>query len=923
MASSTRVRMQLGGQWVDVTGDTKTDDPITIKRGRRSHADQVESGDARLTLRDDGRFNWRNPLGPYYGQIGPNTPVRIEKVSDGYAKFTGQAGDNVSTPDHASLDVTGDVDVRLDADMEYGVPSGLALAGKYVTSGNQRSWLFMMLSTGQPAIRWSANGTTFLDATSTAALPQPARRTRLRFTLDVNNGASGWTVTFYTAPSMAGPWTQLGAPVTGSGVTSVYSSTAPLVLGEATGITLGRTRRKIHAFQMRNGINGTVIANLDLAAVLPGTATVTDSAGRVWTPAGAARFDTGDIRFCGLLQKMPNRWNTSGLQRWTEVMASGLIASLEGIDAPVRSPIYREATAATNKARMVGYWPGEDGSEARTLASGIGRSAMKIRGSISLATNTAILGSQPLPELSQGTVLEGYIPRYTVAATPSIAMRATVVIPPAGFTNNARLLEVHQTTAGYDIRRWVLRYTTGGGLALGGYDTNDLLALDSGPLGFNINGAVGMIGFNITKSGTSNVYYQIFFRKINGDLSVTEVGADGTWIGYAVGRATRAFVAPGGGMPDAAVGHIMVGKDPNTADGLTTALVGNAKERSGRRVERLARELGITLRTIGNLDETTLAGPQRAGRPMQLLRDAADIDQGILFETRDELALTFRTLGSLYKQRAGLTLTYDEGGESPHLDPDPDALDVVNDVTVSNLGGSSARAVLEEGPLSVLPPGQGGVGRKEQEYQVNVYSDAQLPDQASWRLHMGTWDEERYPRISVRLHKLARFGKTVLVDAAARLDIGDRLVLTDLPSWMPPGDIDQLVEGYSETLGVKTRPIDFDCSPAKPFDVGTWDDDPTSLWDSSSARLSEDIDPNETLWNVVAGRKHDQWDPAAVPFWIVVGGEPVLVTAVTAPATSPVPDGWPQTLTVTRGSWAKAHADLTPFQLLTSGRWGL
>ncbi|MET7364013.1 hypothetical protein ABZS76_36995 [Streptomyces sp. NPDC005562] len=113
-------------------------------------------------------------------------------------------------------------------------------------------------------------------------------------------------------------------------------------------------------------------------------------------------------------------------------------------------------------------------------------------------------------------------------------------------------------------------------------------------------------------------------------------------------------------------------------------------------------------------------------------------------------------------------------------------------------GGSSARAVLETGPLSVLTPPQ-GIGRYTEQRTVNLHTDDQCAPHAWWALHRGTWDEARYPSVSVALHQAPH-----LADAVAAVDVGARARILNPPPWLPPEAIELLVEGYTETLGVRT-----------------------------------------------------------------------------------------------------------------------
>ncbi|MCY0963568.1 hypothetical protein OTB19_43260, partial [Streptomyces sp. H27-H5] len=213
----------------------------------------------------------RNARSINYGLIGRNTPVRFSVPgSYSYLDVPAVAGAQISTPDHASLDITGDIDVRVEMIPSAWVGTYAApiweIMGKYQATGNQRSWLLLMSPSGHPQFRWSPDGTsayTFIVATQ----PVPVlRRMAVRATLDVNNGAGGNTVTFYTATTLAGPWTQLGDPVVTAGVTSIYNSTAPLELGDTTGTSFGQLARRYVRAEVRSGIGGTVVAAPDMRA---------------------------------------------------------------------------------------------------------------------------------------------------------------------------------------------------------------------------------------------------------------------------------------------------------------------------------------------------------------------------------------------------------------------------------------------------------------------------------------------------------------------------------------------------------------------------------------------------------------------------------------------------------------------------------
>ncbi|MCW2919025.1 MAG: hypothetical protein JWN52_7093, partial [Actinomycetia bacterium] len=82
------IELLLGGQWVDITTYVYTRDKITITRGRADEARQTDPSTCHLTINNiSGRFSPRNPVGPYYGLIGRNTPIRVSVDQDGTKRY--------------------------------------------------------------------------------------------------------------------------------------------------------------------------------------------------------------------------------------------------------------------------------------------------------------------------------------------------------------------------------------------------------------------------------------------------------------------------------------------------------------------------------------------------------------------------------------------------------------------------------------------------------------------------------------------------------------------------------------------------------------------------------------------------------------------------------------------------------------------
>lgn len=83
------VELQLGGVWVDITGDVYKRDRVQITRGRRDEGSAADPARCTMTINNkSGKYDPRNPLGPYYGQIGRNTPIRVSV--EGHVRFLGE-----------------------------------------------------------------------------------------------------------------------------------------------------------------------------------------------------------------------------------------------------------------------------------------------------------------------------------------------------------------------------------------------------------------------------------------------------------------------------------------------------------------------------------------------------------------------------------------------------------------------------------------------------------------------------------------------------------------------------------------------------------------------------------------------------------------------------------------------------------------
>ena len=874
-----RSEFQIGGVWTDVTQHALSQSIITHTRGRTAEGQAVDPASCSLLLKSPaGLYSPRNPRSPYYQLIGRNTPMRVSIQAARRLVVSGSAGSRATTPDNAALDITGDIDIRVDAALDNWGRDLLEIAAKQDAVTDQRSWRLVQLGTGICELVWFTAGTAASGVSARSTVPLPAlagQRTALRVTVDVNNGAGGWTATWYTAPTLAGPWTQLGAQVTGTGVTSIFNSNAPLEIGDVAGMTIVPAAGAYYGLEVRNGINGTVVASPDFTALANGTTSFTDGAGRSWSVQGDAEVTDRWVRFCGEFSDWPPDWSANGDLIKVDGEGSGVLRRLQQGSSPLDSTLRRRIPSGN----PIAYWPMEEESGATRAYSPLaGVRPMTLTG-VDWSSDGTLGGSQALPVVQPGATMSATVPAPASGTGPwQVEMVYRIPTAPGAL---ATVYEIAATGTG-------ARYT---------------LQVQTNNVQFKAFDADGtqLLFFNLTAGTTPNFFggwnrVRVFASQNGGNVDVTlgwlnvssPVGhfQNGSFAGT-VGRVSKVSSAFGAGLDGMALGHLAVfqASDTKIFDGADDGFLG---ETATARVLRLAAEEGLPIAVAGIGTESMQMGPQRPATLLEILADCEAADGGILTEDRTRAGLRYRTRTSLYNQAPALTLAYGTPNLARPLEPVDEADYVRNSITVTRTGGSSASAELEDGPLSTQAP-PNGVGLYEDSVDLNLYSDAQTEPVAGWRLHLGTWDEARYPTVRVRLHKAPE-----LIPAVLALYEGDVIRITDLPDWLPPGPVDLIVQGYTERLGIYTWEIDFVCVPAGPWRVAVYD---TDRYDTSSSQLTTAATSTGTALTAIT-TDGPRWttDAGDLPFTVTVGGETMSVTAASSwlsdTFTRTVANGW-------------------------------
>jgi hypothetical protein len=885
-----RVELKIGSTWTDVTSDAMHDSGgITYRWGRRSEGSQTDTSEATFDLLNpDGKYSSRNPSSPYYGQLGRNTPVRISHSGADVA-FVVPPDEQVraTTVDHASLDITGDIDVRADlTPSQWGGPTA---TGSWEVMGKwggipQIAWALFVTDGGRIRLSWSANGILTTLQQSTVAVPfAPGERGAIRATLDVDNGAGGHTVTFYTATTMAGSWTQLGTAAVGSGTTSIFSSTANFHVGDVFALSASDIGRVYHAVEVRNGIAGSAVTNPDFAAQSSGTANFVDGAGRTWSvPTGT--ITSRRTRAVLEASSWAPRWSSGGADVMTPVEASGILRRLGQGSKPLASALRRRLPAGN----PIAYWPLEDGREATQAASPIpGCPPLRVSG-FTFGQDSSCPGAASLPSIGQTATMQARVPNVAPGTGYTISMVYSLDSAPA--TTSPWLAFTSTGTAAHNI---VVNFTNPN-VVIDFYNAADVLITSTS---FSNAGLIGdglWIRVDLTASyvGPTTDYTATFVATDGSQQALSTTSLTG--VPGIVEDIATGFGADLSGMR---IGHLAVFDQPSVSiwNGSESGYDG---EMVGDRLMRIAEEEGVPLSVASRDNDDTLLGPQRPDKLLDLFWEAEAADQGFLYEERARAALAYRTRDTLYNQTAALTLTYSQL-VTPFETVDDDRY-LRNDRTAARELGSSARAVLETGPLSIQDP-PNGVGLYDDSTTVNVHADDQLNDIAGWLLHLGTVDEARYPQIRILLHKYP-----ALIPEVCRLKPGDIIRITGLPSFLPPGPVDLMVEGGVEEIRALEWMVTLVCSPGSPWNVVELDDTDARL-DTDGSTLVSAVNSSATTLVVHTTQPATAglmpvWTEAGAdfPFNLALGGE-----VVTASAAAPLAaDTF--TRTVAAGGWGTA-----------------
>jgi hypothetical protein len=529
------------------------------------------------------------------------------------------------------------------------------------------------------------------------------------------------------------------------------------------------------------------------------------------------------FRFWGEVAEWPPKWSTSGRDVFVDITANGIWRRMSQLATSLGSAFQRyNSITLTGTSQPRCYWPMEDGTGSGQLVSvdstaGTANAVQSfITGAagLSLAACTDFKGSDGIPQLNAAKITATVPAGGT--ATNNVT-RFLISVPANGDsasgTTNWNLVEINSagTIAKFEV------YLNFAGTLLVQLRNSGGTVVASGTTTTNVKGVPVLASCELTPSG-GNVAFA--FRIITpGAAGITE-SLTGTVTTASVGAVSTIVFGRANVLMDTAVGHLSetYGAVPLMVPA-AYALAGYSGEFAMDRFTRVCGEMGIAAETIGTASTTAAMGPQVDDTLTNVLQSIEDVDMGLLFESRTQFGLGYRSLTSMANQAAAATISYTAATLDPSLTTAFDDQQTRNNVTVNNWTGYTQQAILTAGSMSILNPPSGIGNGYAYTRSVSAAADSQIAGIANWLLNVGSVDEIRFPVITV---KMVKASLASLFAAIPGLRPGDYLQITNPPSFLTASTIKQLTLGYTETIRgtPKEWTLSFNSVPESPYETG-------------------------------------------------------------------------------------------------------
>lgn len=874
-----------GWNFSDISDDIRAASGVQIQVGRQDEVDNVDATQVRAVVDNrSGNYTRLNPSGAYYGQLAKGTPisVAVTRINDTFTR-SGALG--------------------TDAD------SGLtwSVAGStWATTGSAATSALSAANTANQAT--VAAGGHDVDVTHTSSISAVATgaawvdATLIRYQ-DSSN--------FYRLHTEFQPGGGISCKIMRvlAGVSSDLVSITSTGVSYSAGTVIKTRVRAIGArLQIRAWLNSGSEPTTWACEADDDEVTGTSVGLYEWRVAGNTNvgtmtctidnFRSDVIRAITPVPEWPVRWDQSSRDVTAPIVGAGILRRLSQGQSALRSPMYRQLPLWSPS----GFWPLEDGSDSTAASSAVARVPAGVCSDVTFGADgpPGAAGAVTLNNTASSVIC-------TIPNSPNTTNGYEFMVmfkQSAAVVADATICLFNATGT---VTQWQLVTVAGGaGVKLNGFDSTGAAVVATGTAAWTTADPTAWTAIRLmtTVSG-GTVNWELAW---NNATNPVFAGTNGSYAGSA-NKLTGATLTGLAGMS-----YSMLWLGANNLPFVTSTFYsvesGFAGELAGNRLARLCDEEGIPLTVIGDTADTTPMGVQSPATLLDLLRECEDADQGILHERGAGLGYVTRVARYVEPGSSPtMALDFASGHIAAPPEPTDDDQRLRNQIKLRRPGGVGE--VIAQDADSITAS-----GAYSDDLAVNVGADILLEYHAGWRLHLGTFDDLRWPRITLNLAR-----NPSLITTWLRIRIGSRITIANPPSAVAGASLDLIVEGWTETLTDYGWDVELACSPASLWRVGVYDS-ASSPADSTTTTLGVSRDTMQTSWTFSTLDLKEVWSTTATPYDVGILGERVTVTSMGAASGS---GPYTQTATVTRSvnGVAKAHSAGEAIALYTTNYYGV
>lgn len=603
------------------------------------------------------------------------------------------------------------------------------------------------------------------------------------------------------------------------------------------------------------------------------------------------------LEWTGYVASWPLRWDITGSNSWAPITASGILRRLRQGTAVTQSPLLRQLSGT---ADSYGYWPLEDGADAKYFIAASPNTAPATMVDVTPASESSLPGASVAPTMDSAT-------SSIVAQTKKVPTGFALI----GYTGFAAMV-VFKLSSVPSTKTRIIRVRCSRG-PVGFYDfsvdsTNIYVDMYDATAGF-ISTTTNAAPFNMsgvwiawqleTEVVGTNTNWSAVMHKVTTNAPFYTQSGSNPGFGFS-------FVAQMelGGVSGAAYSHIWLGKNtlPFLDSNFANVVGGWDGEPAATRFARICGEAGIPYSIAGPssaVATTEKMGPQKEAATLASLQACVDADYGVMTERGAGLEMIPRQ--TRWNLSQIMTLVMESGHIADPPQPTRDDQRLRNKWTISRSGGGSATV---QSDASVARNGEAADSAT-----LNVYDDSVLENHAAWRVSLGTQIRARWPSISINLTR-----NPSLAEYWRRRFYGWRFGVLTALAQVKGNEPDLIMEGYQATLSPEMWTVDMNATDARVWTAAVTDD--TGIYGradneycTTTALISATALTIPITTGTVSGLNMPKWDTTA-GLWsggvdFNIGGERVIVTSITNGA------GQAQTLNASArgvGGYAASHA---------------